>query len=460
MIWLILRVLLFALFLSVLAVGGAFLVDSPGQVAISWRGVEYPPLTHLEFIALVAFVVVALLILYKALKLGSALLRFLLGDETALKRFWNRSREKRGMEALSKGMIALAEGEPDVAEAHARRAAKMLGQTEMLMLLGAQIAEARGDAEAARAQYRLLAKDPRTALVGVKGLLGQAVRRGEIGKAMKLAEHAITLRPKDRSVQQGLFELQLRNRDWDGAHKTLEAMVKAKALPDDVVRRRLAVLDYEAARAKEAEGDAAEALSLAEDAVAEAPTFAPAAALAARLMAAAGQGRKAQRVLRDAWSELPHPELAEAWAAFEPTESPAARRRRFRDLIATNPDHMESRLLDAELALADGDLPAARRALGTLPSDEPNQRTLALMGAVERASGSPEAVVRGYLAKAVSAPRGAHWRCDRCAATPASWTAVCPSCGGFDTLGWRERGETTGDSTAMLPLLMEESPAS
>jgi HemY protein len=160
-------------------------------------------------------------------------------------------------------------------------------------------------------------------------------------------------------------------------------------------------------------------------------------------------------VLRDAWSEAPHPELAEAWAAFEPAESPAERRRRFRDLIGSNADHLESRLLDAELALADGDLPAARRALGTLPSDEPNQRTLALMGAVERAAGSADAVVRGYLAKAVSAPRGPHWHCDRCGATPVGWTAVCPSCGGFDTLGWRARGEATGDGTAMLPLLMD-----
>lgn len=459
MIWLILRVLLFALFLSVIGLGGAYLVDSPGQVAISWRGVEYPPLTHLEFIALIAVVVVGLMVLYKLLRLGSALLRFLLGDETALTRFWNRSKEKRGLEALTRGMIALAEGEPEKAESHAKRAGKMLGQNEMVLLLGAQIAEARGDADGARAQYRLLAKDPRTAVVGVKGLLGQAVRRGEMDKAMKLAEHAVMLKPKDRAVQQGLFELQVRNRDWDGAHKTLEAMVKAKILPNDVVQRRLAVLDYEAARAKHAAGDEAEALALAEDAVAEAPTFPPAAALAARLMAAAGQSRKAQRVLRDVWSEMPHPEIAEAWAALEPDETPAARRRRFRDLIATNPDHLESRLLDAELALADGDLPAARRALGTLPSDEPNQRTLALMGAVEKASGSPEAVVRGYLAKAVTAPRGPHWHCDRCGATPAAWAAVCPSCSGFDTLSWRARGEGSGDSSAMLPLLVEESPS-
>lgn len=462
MIWLVLRVLLFALFLAVLAVGGAFLVDSPGRVAIAWRGIEYPPLTHLEFFAVVAVVMVGLVLLYKLMGLGIALVKFMLGDETALTRLWARSKEKRGLEALSRGMIALAEGETDAAELHARKAAKLLGDNPLAPLLTAQIAEARGDAEAARAQYRLLARDPRTAVVGVKGLLGQAVRRGELDKAMKLAEHALTLKPKDRGVQQGLFELQVRRRDWDGAHKTLEAMVKARTLPEDVVRRRLAVLDYEAARATLQAGDRTEALALAEDAVAEAPTFAPAAALAARLLAEEGQARKAQRVLRDAWSEAPHPDLAEVWAGFEPGETPAARRRRFRELVSANPDHAESRLLDAELALAEEDIPGARRAMGDLAERSPTHRSLALMAAIEKAAGSPESLVRGYLARAVSAPRGAHWHCDRCGAAPGGWSAVCPACGGFDTLAWGEPQGVqppAGMDAALLPLLAEEARA-
>jgi HemY protein len=387
------------------------------------------------------------------------MVRFLLGDETALSRQMARSKERKGLDCLTKGMIAMAEGEAEAAEAHARRAAKLLGNHEMVALLAAQVAEAKGDATAARERYRALAREPATAIVGVKGLLGQAVHRGELSKALKLAEHAFQIRPRDRSVQQGLFELQVRNRDWSGAHRTLEAMLKSKTIPQDVAQRRGAILDFEAARTKAAGGNEAEALSLAEDAVAEVPTLAPAAAFAAKLMAAAGQGRKAGRVLRDAWIENPHPELAEAYAAIEPEESPSARRKRFRDLIAANPDHTESRLLEAELALAAEDLPAARRAMGDLASEKPTHRSLALMAAIEKAAGSPEAVVRGYLAKAISAPRGAHWQCEKCGAAPGAWSAACPNCGGFDTLSWRESAPVpAGDDPAMLPLLMDREP--
>jgi HemY protein len=233
-------------------------------------------------------------------------------------------------------------------------------------------------------------------------------------------------------------------------------MRRARAIPEDVALRRGAILDFEYARRRAAEGDEAEALTMATDAVAELPTLAPLAAFAATLMGAAGQSRKAAGVLQDAWSEQPQPVLAEALAALEPDETPKERRRRFRALIEANPDHIESRLLDAELALADEDLPAARRAIGTLAAEVPTHRSLALMAAIEKAAGAPEAVVRGYLARAVTAPRGAHWVCERCGSAPGDWSAACPNCGGFDTLGWRDQmpGEAE-DDPAMMALLMD-----
>ena len=41
------------------------------------------------------------------------MLRFLLGDETAISRYFSRSRERRGFDALSDGMVALASGDAE-----------------------------------------------------------------------------------------------------------------------------------------------------------------------------------------------------------------------------------------------------------------------------------------------------------------------------------------------------------
>ena len=107
-------------------------------------------------------------------------------------------------------------------------------------------------------------------------------------------------------------------------------------------------------------------------------------------------------------------------------------------MAATRAVALNSRLTRAELLLADSDFPGARAALGTLAEDHPTQRTLAILAAVERGSGAEDAVVRRILARAVAASRGPQWCCDKCQAVQDDWAPICPDCGGFDTLSWRE----------------------
>ncbi len=456
MIWLIARVLLFLALLIVADFVFALLVDTQGRVALEFQGVEYPPLTPLEFLLGFSLLMLAAWLLFKLAGLAIATIRFLLGDETALSRFWARAKERRGLEALSTGMVALAEGNLKGAEGAARKATRLLGARDLTSLLNAQIAEAKGDLNGARTHYRLLAKEPETAILGVKGLLTQAVKAGETERAAKLAEHAFAIRPRDAGVQRTLFDLQVKAGNWEGAKATLGAMARAKTLPEDVARRRAAVVALEMARDLRAAGEKVAALKAADEAVSLAPGLAPAAAFAAEAHAEAGDAKKSARILREAWRIAPQPALAEAFAALSPGESPSERRRRFRDLLAANEKSPETALLAADLAIADHDWAAARKALGTLPESSPTHRSLAMMAAVEKGEGGAESVVRAYLARAITAPRGAHWVCDNCAAAPGHWSAVCPSCGSFDALDWRETAsEPESFSASMLPLMVD-----
>ena len=175
------------------------------------------------------------------------------------------------------------------------------------------------------------------------------------------------------------------------------------------------------------------------------------------MQAAIGSKRKATRTLTSVWAVTPQPELAAAFAAIEPDESPEARRKRFATLTAANPDHPESRLLEAELALAAEDFPAARKALGELADTRPSTRSLALMAAIERGQGAPDAVVRGWLAKALGASRGPQWICGNCSHLHAAWEPVCEACGAFDSLDWKEPAhpEDAGLSdSSLLPLIV------
>jgi HemY protein len=229
---------------------------------------------------------------------------------------------------------------------------------------------------------------------------------GDTDTALALAKKAFALRPDNPGVLTALFDLQSKKADWAGARETMNASMHSRLLPRDVGTRRDAVLSLADARAALAEGNETRGNAAALQANKLAPTLIPAAALATEVHARTGSKRKAKKVALNAWTANPHPELAQAFAAIEPNETPSERRTRFEMLIAANPDHPESRLLAAELALADEDFPAARKALGDLAEREPTTRSLALMAAIERGQGAPEAVVRGWLAKALGPRAG------------------------------------------------------
>jgi HemY protein len=185
--------------------------------------------------------------------------------------------------------------------------------------------------------------------------------------------------------------------------------------------------------------------------------------MAARGYIAKGDRKNATRVLKKAWEVLPHPDLAAAFAEIEPDETPQDRLKRFRTLTNARPDVDESKLLLAELLLATEDFPGARRALDDVATRAPTQRSLAILAAVARGEGAEDSIVRDLVARAIAAPRGPQWVCDKCHAIHDGWQPVCTNCGSFDTLSWKTPPATrTSPALAELLPLMEsrlEPPA-
>jgi HemY protein len=455
-IWSLVKVLLFVAIIAGLAFGAGMLTDMGGGFRIAAAGYEFS-LGPLQAVIAALILVALVWLLIRLVGLIVATLRFINGDETAISRYFDRNRERKGYQALSESLVALASGEGRLALSRAGRAEKYLSRPELTTLIAAQAAEMAGDAKRATAAYKDLLTDDRTRFVGVRGLMLQKIAEGDTETALKLAEKAFALKPKHPEMQDILLKLQAGQADWKGARATLGAKLKSGALPRDLYRRRDAVLALQEARAVVDEGASIEAREAAIEANRLSPDLIPAAAMAARSLVMKGDTKGAARVLKKAWEAAPHPDLAAAFAGIAPEETPAARLKRFKLLTAIRPDDPETRMLLAELNLAAEDFPAARRALGDLPTANPTRRALAIMAAVERGEGSDEAVVRGWMAKALTAPRGPQWCCDKCQAIHAVWGPICDNCGGFDTLSWRAPVEASGDSATgaeLLPLLV------
>ena len=456
MIWSLLKILAFIAAVTGLTYGAVQLSEMSGGAIVTLGGQEITlsPL-KLAFVALA--IVVGVWVLLKLLGLLVAVLKFLSGDETAVSRYFTRNRERKGYEALSDGLMALASGEGHLALAKANKAERYLDRPDLTTILTAQAAEMAGDRKKAEEAYKRLLEEDRTRFVGIRGIMKQKLADGQTDVALKLAVKAFELKPRHQDTQDLLLQLQAEKGDWKGARTTLNAKLRAGYLPRDVHRRRDAVLALSEAKGVLEEGATVEAREPAIAANKQSPDLIPAAVMAARAYIEKGDLRSASRVVSKAWGAQPHPELAATFAEIAPDETPAERLKRFRNLTKLAPDHAESKMLLAELNIAAEDFPQARRALGDLAEADPTARVMTLMAAIERGSGASEQVVRGWLTRAVTAPRGPQWVCDKCQSIHPVWEPVCQNCSSFDTLSWRRPTQNDTQATngsELLPLLV------
>ena len=456
MLWSLVKILAFVVLVTALTYGGVLLMEVPGEVVIDVAGFGMT-MSVLELVVVLGLLVALVWLGFKLAGFLVAFFKFLNGDETAISRYFSRNRERKGFDALSEGMMALASGEGRLAMTKASRAEKYLGKPHLTNLLAAQAAEMAGDRKVAERTYRKLLEDERTRFVGVRGIMKQKLSDGDTDTAMKLAEKAFALKPRHEETQDTLLRLQAETADWQGARTTLGAKLKTGTMPRDVHTRRDAVLALSQASEMLDAGEEAKAHDTVLEANRLAPELIPAAVMAARVHVEKGNTRAAARVVKKTWGSYPHPDLARAFATIVPDESPQARLKRFKPLLKIRPEDPETRMLLAELHIAAEDFPEARRALGDLIEKDPTARSLTLMAAIERGEGKPDTVVRGWLTKALTAPRGPQWICDKCHTIHGDWAPVCTNCKAFDTLAWRRPpvGEVAmPGGTEMLPLIV------
>ena len=380
------------------------LVSEPGTLTLDYNDRIYQ-LTLFEAALLIVAGILAVLAAIALLRFVYSLIRFILGDETAFSRFFTRSRERRGLDALSKGLLAVAAGDGKTALKKAKLAEKHLKRPALTRLLNAQASELAGDTARAETYYKALMTEDQTAFVGAQGLLGQAMAENDTDRALKLAEHSHELLPKNALAMETLYTLQSQKFDWQAARKTLVEQKRRGLLPKEDATKREAALVYAQAEDAERVGETEHARKLAVEAAKLDPSNVNAVCGAVRHLIESGSKRAASKLVIDAWRLKPDPKLAAAFAAIEPDEAPAARRRRFETLFALHPNSDETQFLRSELALVAEDWSGARKAIEDLRETEPSARSCAVYAAIARGEGEPDNVVQAWLARGLGAPR-------------------------------------------------------
>jgi HemY protein len=428
----VIRTLLALLLIAAAVAVAVFFADHPGQVEIVWQGWQVD--TSIGVLAGAALLLAA----------AAWLLVLLIAALWRLPRNLRRRRADRrrrsGDAALTRGLVALAAGQAAEARRQAGRAAHLLDGAPIPLMLLAEAATRQGDTAAAREAYASLLERPDSEFLGLRGLIGQALRDGEDNAARRLAARAQQLRPDAGWLLETLLVLQARADDWPAIEATLAASARRRTLPAERLRHHSGIALHQLSLMAERRGDLREAAKLAARAQRRAADLAVPAVQHARLLMALGHRRAAVRAIERAWRKAPHPDLARLYFDTSPEAGPLARASAAQRLATINPQAEESHLVIAEASLAARLWGEARRHLDLAAAAAAvalSRRLCRLMARLEESERGDMAAARGWLDRALAAPPEPCYVCAECGGDNPDWQPLCRHCSGFDTLQWR-----------------------
>lgn len=421
-----LRVLVIFVLVGFLAAGIAWFADRPGEITITWLGYEI----HTSLMLTVGVIVLGFI----AMVATWTVLRGLLGAPGAITSFFRNRRQARGLEALTRGVVAAGAGDAGAARRYAALAHRSLGDTPLAQLLRAQAAQLSGDRATVHLVFDQMLGDRDTEVLGLRGLFVQAQQEGQAGQARAYAERALAINPHLGWAARAVLAMQAGAGDWAAAEATIEACRRHKLLDADEANAKLAAVATARAMRLE-ERDPGAALEQALVAHKLAPALVPAAVIAGRLLAATGQQRKAAKTLEKTWRLTPHPDVAEIYGAVYTGRSPRERLKRVKALVAKAPAAAEGPIAIARAAVEARDWDQAHAALQPLADSVPSARVCALMAEIEFGAHADEGRARQWLASAMHAPRDPAWVAD--GHVSETWAPTSPATGELGAFEWK-----------------------
>jgi len=380
------------------------------------------------------------------------IIRSLIGAPSMLSRFFDNRKREKGYKALSQGLIAASSGDASTARKLTKESKRLLGQEPLVALLGTQTAILEGKRDEARENFKTMLADDSTKMVALRGLFLEAERQGEPEAARHYAEEAAKTDASLPWAGNAKLRYSASDGDWDAAIRTLDSNRSAGLIDKIAAKRQRAVLLTGKAMAKESENPDY-ALKLSKEAHKLAKDLVPAATTFARVSTRLGDAKSATKVIQATWKTMPHPELAEAYAAISSGESVQERFERAKKLASFKPDHPESKLALAIAAIDATEWQAAREALEPVLTSNPTERAYLLMADIEEGQHGDKGRMRDWLARAVRAPADPAWVAGNHVSD--EWLPVSPIDGEIDAFEWKVPVQQLGNETASVMTLEE-----
>lgn len=426
--------------LCLVAALGLWVFNNPGDIQLDWLGYRITTSFWVMAVAVLGTILVGCFLFWVWLKVFYNISLF--GKKRSIK-----SQEK-GLEALTKTIAAMSVRDYAGANDNLAQSRKLLGDIPLNTMLDAHLAAKSGDKAKALASLQAMEEAPQTKFLAKSSLSAVARHDGEQDNALAYAKDAYQLRPDMKDPALSYLGLLLKTGDYEEARSLVTQASRQKTFDKAESKHLQALVHYAAYSADGLLEDAAALKS----AFTASPDFAPAYQYIVHLHQD-GKERQALQALYKAWKVAPHAELTDILLHYFEEEQPTKLMKRGQVLLKMHPDHLETHLAMARLAMEAAQWDTARNHLKAALAISPQMRVFQLLARLEEEGMNDENAASMWLKRLNDAQTDPAWQCQSCGHKAQHWAIHCESCDSFDGYHW-EQGSYAQASNDLLVLDM------
>ncbi len=356
---------------------------------------------------------------------------------------YSEARDKeKGYNALSAGLVAIASGDKKKALKLAKKTKRYIPNQPLAKLLSAQAAVIAGEDKQAENEFLALIEDKQTSFLGVRGLLAQKLKDGNVDQAIQILNFADEKQPKTPWVLKKLFSLYIQIREWSNAEDVLHRAYKAKVYSKEEFKSLKAAVLLARCDVANSSARFEVALGFAKDAYVIKEDWLPAVIYYAKTRLAHGNFSEARKILEKAWKKSPHPDIARLWVKLFNEEfrdqdiDPLKKLNHVKWLRKQHPQNVHARLRYALSAMEANLYGEARTELKDLSEKYALENVFLALSDLEIKQFKDEKRSSAWLVKASQADREEEWSCTSCQAIHTDWHPICENCGDFNSIEW------------------------
>ena len=409
-----------------------WLISQPGDLELNFLGYDVKVKTGVFLLALTVFILFSFYLL--------RMVRAVLMTPKTVAKHKRDYQQKVGYLSLTRGLVAVASGDVEQANYHAKKATKLLqDDTGLPLLLEAQAARLRGDDGAAKACFQGLLENKDTAFLGARGLMKSAIDNGNKVQALEHAKAALKVNPNQPSVLKMVYDLEIQNQHWDNALNIGKKAQKLKAITIDKFTSDRIAIHLLSHDEKMLQGQQSNALRDLKTAYKLDPAYVPTVTRLAQSYMDDKKRRKAVNLIENAWKVNPHPELADMWDKLTPYQGKNNNTKRLawvNKLVEMDESNADSHIMAAKAAMDMEYWGEAKAYLMVAEKLYPTAQVFHLRALVEKRITHGEDHVEDLLNKATQAMPKKSWVCVKTGMTYSEWSAIAMPHESFNTIVW------------------------